>query len=485
MAGDEVAAAVAANKLILHSVYLGGFLVWLLHLFELVVLRPKRLRSKLQKQGIEGPPPSFLLGNLPAMRKSLIQHKTQSSTETRTSCDVDVASWQIYVCGLAHKQQLCITDVEVLKEIGFCKSLNLGKSSLPSTIGGPLFWQGLLSSNGIIWAHQGKIIALELYLDKVKGGLAEIRVDQNLRNLSADIIARACFRSSYHEGEEIFVKFRALKKVVNKGMMGTPGFRLLPTKDNREIWRLEKEVESMILKLVKQRVEALNEKDLLQMILEGAKSSADYNGLSHNKFIVDNCTTLFFAGHETIASTASWSLMLLAAHPDWQARVRAEVLEICGDKPLNNETLRKMKVLKMVIKEVLRLYAPAVFVTREALETVTLKNVVIPKGVQLQIRVPFLHQNPDLWGLNAHQFNPERFANGILAACQSSQAYMPFGNGPRICVGRHLAMTELKVMLALILSKFSFSLSPTYQRSPVYTMVVEREHGIILHATRV
>lgn len=92
MAGDEVAAAVAANKLILHSVYLGGFLVWLLHLFELVVLRPKRLRSKLQKQGIEGPPPSFLLGNLPAMRKSLIQHKTQSSTETRTSCDVDVAS---------------------------------------------------------------------------------------------------------------------------------------------------------------------------------------------------------------------------------------------------------------------------------------------------------------------------------------------------------------------------------------------------------
>ncbi|KAM1140288.1 hypothetical protein ACFX15_039722 [Malus domestica] len=240
----------------------------------------------------------------------------------------------------------------------------------------------------------------------------------------------------------------------------------------------------MILKLVKQRVEASNEKDLLQMILEGAKSSADYNDLSHNKFIVDNCKTLFFAGHETIASTASWSFMLLAAHPDWQARVHDEVLEICGDKPVNNEMLRKMK-LKMVIQEVLRLCAPAVFVTREALETVTLKNIVIPKGVQLQIQVPFLHQNPDLWGPNAHKFNPERFANGIMAACQSPQAYMPFGNGPRISVGRHWAMTELKVMLALILSKFSFSLSPTYRHSPVYTMVVEPEHGIIPHATRV
>ncbi|XP_048427812.1 cytochrome P450 714C2-like [Pyrus x bretschneideri] len=373
MAGDEVAAAVAANKLILYSVYLGGFLVWLLHLFELVVLRPKRLRSKLQKQGIEGPPPSFLLGNLPAMRKSLIQHKTQSSTETSTSCDVDVASWQIYVCGLARKQQLCITDVEVLKEIGFCKSLNLGKSSLTSTVGGPLFWQGLLSSNGIIWAHQGKIIALELYLDKVKRAPKVLLITMAYHTISSLLITARLF---------------------------------------------------------------------------------------------------FFAGHETIASTASWSLMLLAAHPDWQARVRAEVLEICGDKPLNNETLRKMKVLKMVIKEVLRLYAPAFFVTREALETVTLKNIVIPKGVQLQIRVPFLHQNPDLWGPNAHKFNPERFANGILAACQSPQAYMPFGNGPRICVGRHLATTELKVMLAWILSKFSFSLSPTYRHSPVYTRLL-------------
>ncbi|CAN6703905.1 unnamed protein product [Malus baccata var. baccata] len=229
----------------------------------------------------------------------------------------------------------------------------------------------------------------------------------------------------------------------------------------------------MILKLVKQRVEASNEKDLLQMILEGAKSSADYNDLSHNKFIVDNCKTLFFAGHETIASTASWSLMLRAAHPDWQARVPDEIVHSKIHKEVRALPSCIFVQLKMVIQEVLRLYAPAVFVTREAFETVTLKNIVIPKGVQLQIQVPFLHQNPDLWGPNAHKFNPERFANGILAACQSPQAYMPFGNGPRICV-----------MLALILSKFSFSLSPTYRHSPVYTMVVEPEHGIILHATR-
>ena len=99
------------------------------------------------------------------------------------------------------------------------------------------------------------------------------------------------------------------------------------------------------MKVVKQRSEASSEEDLLQMLLEGAKSSGGFNGISHRKFIVDNCKTIFFAGHETTALVTSWSLMLLALHPDWQARARAEVLEICGDKPPEADMLRSMKVV--------------------------------------------------------------------------------------------------------------------------------------------
>ncbi|KAB2610027.1 cytochrome P450 714C2-like [Pyrus ussuriensis x Pyrus communis] len=101
----------------------------------------------------------------------------------------------------------------------------------------------------------------------------------------------------------------------------------------------------MILKVVKQRVEAAYEKDLVQMILEGAKNSADNSALLHKNFIVDNCKTLFFAGHDTTALATSWALTLLAAHPDWQARACAEVLEICRDKPLDADMLRSMKVV--------------------------------------------------------------------------------------------------------------------------------------------
>lgn len=110
----------------------------------------------------------------------------------------------------------------------------------------------------------------------------------------------------------------------------------------------------MILQVVKRRVdEARNEKDLLQMILEGAQNGgvgSDHLGMTRDKFIVDNCKTIYFAGHETTAITAAWCLMLLAANPEWQARARAEVLEICRDGSVPNaDMLQKMKTVSLYI----------------------------------------------------------------------------------------------------------------------------------------
>lgn len=106
----------------------------------------------------------------------------------------------------------------------------------------------------------------------------------------------------------------------------------------------------MILKVVKQRTEAAEEKDLLQMILEGATASGGIDnqplGITRDKFIVDNCKNIYFAGHETTAITASWTLMLLAAYPVWQTRVRAEVQEICNGAIPDADVLRSMKVVR-------------------------------------------------------------------------------------------------------------------------------------------
>ncbi|XP_075646980.1 cytochrome P450 714C2-like [Castanea sativa] len=504
------------------SVVIGGFIVLLMQLYILLVLKPKLLRAKLRRQGIRGPSPSFFFGNIPEMKRIQLQvHSTPKTTATNEYDHPDAVAhdwpstlfphleqWrnkygQIFLYSSGNIQLLCITNPEVVKEISLCTSLSLGKPSYLSKDRGPLLGQGILSSNGAIWAHQRKIIAPELYIDKVKGmvnlmvdstismlrswesrienegGIADIKISEDLRSLSADIISKACFGSNYSHGEEIFLKLKTLQGIMSKGNVGVPGFRFLPSKNNRAMWKLEEEINSMILKVVKQRTEASYEKDLLQMILEGAKSNNDYYGPC-DKFIVDNCKNIYFAGHETTAITASWSLMLLAAHPEWQARARAEVLKIVGDSLPDANMLRNMKTLTMVIQETLRLYPPAAFVNREALEDITFKDMMIPKGINIQIPIPILQQHYDLWGIDAHKFNPERFAHGIVGACKTPQGYMPFGVGARVCAGQHFAMTELKVILSIILSKFFFSLSPTYQHSPAFRLVIAPEHGVTL-----
>lgn len=127
--------------------------------------------------------------------------------------------------------------------------------------------------------------------------------------------------------------------------------RHLPTKKNRCAWKLQKEVQAMILNVVKKRIASSNdENDLLQKLLEAAGKTGNLensvlSNIDHNKFIIDNCKNIYFAGHETTATTASWALVLLAAHPEWQSKCRAEIQQLCGDKLPDADILRNMKTV--------------------------------------------------------------------------------------------------------------------------------------------
>ena len=141
--------------------------------------------------------------------------------------------------------------------------------------------------------------------------------------------------------------------------------------------------------------------------------------------------------------------------------------------------------LAMVIQETLHLYPALPVVTRAALQDIKFKDILIPKGMNVWVPVAMLQQHPDIWGPDAHEFNPERFAQGVTGSCKIPQAFIPFGLSARICVGQHFAMTQLKLILSLTLSKFCLSLSPTYQHSPAYGVLLEPQHGIPLHVKRV
>ena len=138
----------------------------------------------------------------------------------------------------------------------------------------------------------------------------------------------------------------------------------------------------------------------------------------------------------------------------------------------------------MVIHETLRLFPPVLLVTRQTLEDIRFKNVTVPKGVNVQIPILILHQDASLWGPDAHLFNPNRFSNGILNACKNPYAYLPFGIGPHVCAGQHFAMVEVKVIVSLVLSRFEFTLSPSYKHSPAFTLVMEPENGVVLNVRK-
>ncbi|KAK7277202.1 hypothetical protein RIF29_18353 [Crotalaria pallida] len=480
-----------------------GFVVLVLYVFNVLVLKPRSLRAKLQRQGINGPTPHFFFGNIPEMKSTLLQVQSTKQDKEGDENDHDlslshtwpstmfphVQKWRnrygsMFLFSKGNIQCLMVMDIEMVKQIILYTSLNLGKPTYVSKSLKPFLGQGIISSNGPLWAHQRKIIAPQLYLDKVKamvnlvvdstnimlrswetrlereGGVSEIKVDEDLKNLSADVIAKACFGSNYIEAKEIFTKLRDLQRVISMSYAyaGIPGFLYLPIRTNRKIWRLEKDINSMIMKLIKQRMNQAQEQDLLQMILEGAKNCEDSDGIlsnsaSRDRFMIDNCKNIFSSGHESTAITATWCLMLLAAHHDCQDRVRAEVLEVCGSDPPNASMLRNLEKLNNVIQETLRLYPPSPFINRAALQDIDIKGILIPKGMSIQIPMAMLQQDPELWGPDAHEFNPERFSNGVIGATKFPQAYTPFGIGTRVCVGQHLAMAELKDSIAIVHGK--------------------------------
>ncbi|KAK1312470.1 hypothetical protein QJS10_CPA07g01368 [Acorus calamus] len=496
------------------AVLFGGFV---LHLYNVYWLRPERLRRRLRTQGIVGPPPSFPFGNVAEMKRIELDERRARMDWGTTMHNYDSAVipcfdlWRkeygpLYMYTTGNTVTLYVARPDLVKEINLCTSLDLGKPMYLRKVHEPLFGNGILKSNGPIWAHQRKIISPQFYMDKVKamvdlmvdsteqmlrswedslnsngGGVTEIRVDDDLRILSSNVISRACFGSNHTKGNAIFLKLRSLQASMAKHnhLSLSPLWR-----SDQGHWKVSREIQSSILKLVQEHREssAAMEKNLLQAMLESADGDLDPDVAEH--FIVDNFKSIYFAGHETTAVVASWCLMLLALHPDWQTRARAEVVEICGGRPPNADSLNKLKTLTMIIQETLRLYPPGVSVAREALQDTKLGDIYLPKGANLFIPISTLHHDILIWGTDADSFNPLRFARGVSGACDVPHAYVPFGVGARSCLGQYFAMTEMKVVLSLLLAAFEFELSPSYRHSPVLRMIVQPEFGVSLLVKR-
>jgi len=192
--------------------------------------------------------------------------------------------------------------------------------------------------------------------------------------------------------------------------------------------------------------------------------------------IRDNLLAFIVAGHETTALTLAWALYLCAFDRSVQAQAREEAQSVLGDRIATAEDVARLPYIRAVIDETLRLYPPAAFLSRTAKEPDVLCGSEVFPGDTVTVPVYAIHRHRSLWR-NPDAFDPERFLGG---EAPDRYTYLPFGDGPRICIGARFAVQEAVIILASLLARFEFKSVPGKAPSPTLIITLRPEPSVWL-----
>lgn len=219
--------------------------------------------------------------------------------------------------------------------------------------------------------------------------------------------------------------------------------------------------------------------DLLDLLLEGVDPESKRQ--MNTDELRDNLLTFIVAGHETTALSLSWALYLLAFDQEVQNRAREEVKSVLGNRAATGEDSANLPYIRSIIDETLRLYPPAAMLSRTALQPDQLCGREVKPGDTVILPIYALHRNHLLWD-NPDQFSPDRFANRSTIERYS---YLPFGDGPRICIGASFALQEAIIVLATLLARFKFEPTLDHAPKPVMILTLRPEGGVWLKVSPV
>ncbi|UXX84452.1 cytochrome P450 [Roseovarius pelagicus] len=216
--------------------------------------------------------------------------------------------------------------------------------------------------------------------------------------------------------------------------------------------------------------------DLLDLLLDGIDPETKRQ--MNTAELRDNLLTFIVAGHETTALTLGWSLYLCAFDQDVQDRARAEAQSVLQGRAATGADVANLPFIRQIADEALRLYPPAAMVSRTAQEADTLCGRDVRAGDTVIIPIYALHRHHQLWDEPDH-FRPDRFADRKAVP---RYAYLPFGDGPRICIGASFALQEAVIILATLLSRFRFTQVKGRNPDPVMILTLRPEGGVWLQA---
>ncbi|HEU4568378.1 MAG TPA: cytochrome P450 [Marmoricola sp.] len=351
----------------------------------------------------------------------------------------------------------------------------------------PLLGNGLLTSGGEEWARQRKMIApafrpteverFDQIMTDAAAHLAErwrragengeaVRVDHDLTALTLTVIARAML------GADIAGVGDGFGRAVDEVNRFIGHFDPASEGGGREGFRRAKAFLDAVTRTIvaARRATGQENDDLLGAMLASghAMTATDLR---------DQVLTIVMAGHETTAKALTWTLYLLDRHPDAARAVRAEVDEVLGgDRTPTAADLPRLTACQRAIKEAMRLYPPVWLISRRSVEADMVGGYAIPPGTLVCVSPYVLHRDPRYWP-DPETYAPDRFA---AEHTHAGHQYLPFGGGPRVCVGRHFALVEATLVLAVLLRAVRPELVPGFPVEPEALVTLRPRHGMLM-----
>lgn len=307
-------------------------------------------------------------------------------------------------------------------------------------------------------------------------------LDLAMSHLTADVICRTVFSTplASNVAKEVFEDFTLFEKSVAQvdvlGMILKPAWSEI--KQTPEVLAACERIRHHIGALIDTHLNAGEGKynDIASAVIEAKDKDT---GLPFTRDeLIDQLGVFFLAGHETTASALTWVFYMLAEQPEWLARLREEIDPYMSEGDLSFEATKKLPLTRAFFKEALRLYPPITFVPRVALENVEIEGKRLPRGALVMIAPWTLQRHSKYWE-DPHAFKPERFLPENEKNLTQG-AYIPFGQGPHLCVGAGFAQVESLLIMSQLVSKFDFELLPGQKVIPAARLTTRPAEQVIM-----
>ena len=403
------------------------------------------------------------------------------------------------------RRMFIINEPGAIRYVLLDNAANYIKSEIGRRLLEPGLGRGLLTSEGETWRQHRRImapsfdprsvigyapimteesLALLAQWDTLPDG-SEIDAAAAMMHATLHIISRAMFSSDSDSIVDVIEggvsEYQTIVRPSLLDLLHVPLWlaRLLAPQHTEGIFdEFDKKVDQLLTE--RGRAPDAEPKDLLARLI-AARDSETGGGMTA-KEVRDQVVTIFMAGHETTSLALSWTWYLLSQHPAAEAKLHAELDDVLGGRTPRYDDVADLRYTRMVIEELMRLYPPAHTTGRQPIAADEILGHRIPAGAEVLIMPWLIHRKPSLWE-NAERFDPERFTPERTAA-RPRFAYIPFGAGPRICIGAAFAMTEAILILATIAQRYRLHLKPDHPVEPQGLITLRPRYGLKMFLER-